>query len=263
MTIPAQSPSPAPAPEPAPEPRPTPVLVSWSSGKDSAWALHSLRSRPDRWHVRGIFTTVNATDDRVAIQATPRAILQMQADRLGLPLYEIPIPNPCPNQTYEAAMAAFLDRIRSLPPDQSASTLAFGDLFLEDIRKYRETALAGTGFTPVFPIWGRPTAQLAERMIAEGLRAIATSVSGLRLPRSFAGRWFDRQFLADLPPDVDPLGENGEFHTCVIDGPMLSTPIPAAPGRIISRPIPPINDDLHGSIPAHQVHYADIEFVGE
>ncbi len=240
-------------------PVPEPVLVSWSSGKDSAWALHVLRSDPQRWDVRGIFTTVNATDDRVAIQATPRAILQLQADRLRLPLYEIPIPNPCPNETYEAAMRDFLDRIRSLPDGLRASTLAFGDLFLEDIRQYREANLAGTGFTAAFPVWGEPTDALARQMIADGLRAIVTSVSGLHLDRSFAGRWFDRQFLADLPQNVDPLGENGEFHTCVTAGPMLQTPIPATPGRIITRPIPAINDAQHGQIPAHQVHYADVE----
>lgn len=243
-----------------PEPAvPEPVLVSWSSGKDSAWALHVLRSDPQRWDIRGVFTTVNATDDRVAIQATPRAVLQMQADRLALPLYEILIPNPCSNETYEAAMDAFLDRIRSLPDHLRASTLAFGDLYLEDIRRYRETNLAGTGFTPVFPVWGEPTAQLADRMIAAGLRAIVTSVSGLHLDRSFAGRWFDRQFLADLPENVDPLGENGEFHTCAIAGPMFPTPIPATPGRIITRTLPAFNDEHHGQIPSHQVHYADVE----
>ena len=240
-------------------PRPRPVLVSWSSGKDSAWALHRLRSQPDRWDVRGIFTTVNATDDRVAIQATPRSVLQLQARRLDLPLYEIPIPNPCPNETYEAAMRDFLDRIRSLPPRRTASTLAFGDLFLQDIRDYREAQLAGTGFTPVFPLWNQPTPELAREMIAQGLRAIITNVSGLHLDRTFAARPFDRAFLADLPPAVDPLGENGEFHTCVTDGPMFSTPINARPGRILTRDIPAINDDLHGNIPQHQVHYADIE----
>ena len=240
-------------------PRPRPVLVSWSSGKDSAWALHRLRSQPDRWDVRGIFTTVNATDDRVAIQATPRPVLQLQARRLDLPLYEIPIPNPCPNETYEAAMRDFLDRIRSLPPRRTASTLAFGDLFLQDIRDYREAQLAGTGFTPVFPLWNQPTPELAREMIAKGLRAIITNVSGLHLDRTFAARPFDHAFLADLPPAVDPLGENGEFHTCVTDGPMFSTPINARPGRILTRDIPAINDDLHGNIPPHQVHYADIE----
>lgn len=242
-------------------PLPRPVLVSWSSGKDSAWALHRLRSQPGRWDVRGIFTTVNATDDRVAIQATPRRVLQLQACRLALPLYEIPIPNPCPNETYEAAMRDFLDRIRALPQHQTASTLAFGDLFLQDIRDYREAQLAGTGFTPVFPLWNRPTAQLAREMIAQGLRAIITNVSGLHLDRTFAARRFDQAFLADLSPQVDPLGENGEFHTCVIDGPMFSAPINARPGKILTKHIPPINDPHHGSIPQHEVHYADIELL--
>lgn len=243
----------------AADPQPRPVLVSWSSGKDSAWALHRLRSQPDRWDVRGIFTTVNATDDRVAIQATPRPVLHLQARRLDLPLYEIPIPNPCPNETYEAAMRGFLDRLRALPPHRAASALAFGDLFLQDIRDYRESQLAGTGFTPVFPLWNQPTPELAREMIAQGLRAIITNVSGLHLDRSFAARHFDRDFLADLPPQVDPLGENGEFHTCVTDGPMFSSPINARPGRILTKHIPAINDPHHGNIPQHEVHYADIK----
>ncbi len=210
-----------------------PALVSWSSGKDAAWALHTLRSQPDVYEVRGIFTTV--TRDRVAIQASPLRLLRLQAERLALPLYEIPIPYPCPNNIYERAVDGFLDRVRRLPQTLSASTLAFGDLFLEDIRAYREAQLEGTGFTPIFPIWGEPTEALAERMITAGLRAIVTAVNTTQLDGVFVGRWFDHEFLADLPSGVDPLGENGEFHTCVVDGPMFSTPIKARPGRRIRR----------------------------
>lgn len=219
-----------------PDPNPLPVLVSWSSGKDAAWALHTLRSQPDAYDVRGIFTTVNPTLGRVAVQATPLSVLRLQARRLKLPVYEIPLPSPCPNGAYEGAMRVFLDRVRGLPADRGATTLAFGDLFLDDIREYRQAQFQGSGFRPIFPIWGEPTAALAERMVAAGLCAIVTVVNTDRLDARFAGRWFDRDFLADLPSGVDPLGENGEFHTCVLDGPMFGTPIRARPGRPVPRP---------------------------
>ena len=239
---------------------PVPVMVSWSSGKDSAWALHTLRKQPDRYEVRGIFTTVTETFDRISIHSTPRWVLKLQSERLGLPLYEIAIPSPCTNAQYEAAMQAFLDRLQALPEDRSASHLAFGDLFLEDIRRYREDKLRGTGFTPLFPVWGNDTPQLAETMIASGVRAIITA-GDARLPSNMVGRWFDRQFLADLPDGVDPLGENGEFHTCVIDGPMFTTGIQAQAGEIVQREIPPTPDDdgVHSqdSSPTF-VTYADI-----
>lgn len=217
--------------------KPTPVLVSWSSGKDSAWALHTLRQQPERYEVRGIFTTVTPTFDRVSIQATPRAVLRLQAERLGLPLYEIPIPYPCSNQQYEAAMHEFLERIRSLDEDRSARHLAFGDLFLADIRQYREQNLRGTGFQPLFPLFGADTATLAQTMIAAGLQAIVTVVNPQQISPQFAGRPFDPQLLDDLPASADPLGENGEYHTCVIDGPMFSRPIAATAGEIVEREI--------------------------
>ena len=236
---------------------PTPILVSWSSGKDSAWALHTLRQQPDRYDVRGIFTTVTPHFDRVSIQATPRAVLRLQAERLGLPLYEIPLPYPCPNEAYEAAMRAFLDEVRALPAELNADAFAFGDLFLEDIREYRESNLRGTGFSAVFPIWGLPTERLAQTMLDSGLRAIVTAVSPTsQLDRSFAGRWFDHSFLADLPDGTDPLGENGEFHTCVVAGPMLSAPIPARPGQIVGRPVSRNHDGSGGTVTAW---YADVE----
>ena len=217
-----------------------PVLVSWSSGKDSAWALHVLRQQPERYDVRGIFTTVTPHFGRVAIQATPIRVLRVQAERLGLPLYEIPIPYPCSNEEYEAAMSRFLEMVRGLPPELTANTFAFGDLFLEDIRAYRESKLAGTGFEAIFPVWGMPTAELAQTMLHAGLKAIVTAVSPLsRLDRSFAGRWFDQSFLDDLPAGTDPLGENGEFHTCVVDGPDAQPADPCSARRDCRPPCQP------------------------
>ena len=240
---------------------PQPVLVSWSSGKDSAWALHVLRQQPERYDVRGIFTTVTPHFDRVAIQATPIRVLRVQAERLGLPLYEIPIPYPCSNEEYEAAMVEFLDMVRGLPPELTANTFAFGDLFLEDIRAYRESKLAGTGFDAIFPVWGMPTAELAQTMLHAGLKAIVTAVSpSSQLDRSFAGRWFDQSFLDDLPAGTDPLGENGEFHTCVVAGPMLSRPIPAQPGETVGRPVSRNHDGTGGTVTAW---YADVVLLEE
>ena len=152
---------------------PVPVMVSWSSGKDSAWALHTLRQQPERYEVRGIFTTVTTTFDRISIHSTPRWVLKLQSERLGLPLYEIAIPSPCTNAQYEAAHAGVSGTgCRHCPGHQTASHLAFGDLFLEDIRRYREDNLSGTGFSPLFPVWGNDTSQLAESMIASGVHAI-------------------------------------------------------------------------------------------
>lgn len=215
---------------------PVPVLVSWSSGKDSAWALHVLRSQPEAWDVRGIFTTVTPTFDRVSVHGTPRWVLREQARRLRLPLHEVPIPYPCPNDAYETAMRQFLADASRLPEHQRTSHLAFGDLFLADVRAYRERLLTGTGFEPVFPLWSLDTAKLAKAMIASGLRAVVNTVNPSQAPAGLAGRWFDHGMLADLPPEVDPLGENGEFHTCVLDGPFFSSAVRAAPGRIVRRP---------------------------
>ena len=238
-----------------------PVLVSWSSGKDSAWALHTLRQQAERYDVRGVFTTVTPHFDRVSIQATPRRVLRLQTERLGLPLYEIPIPYPCPNEAYEAAMLKFLQEVRDLPDDLRGDTFAFGDLFLEDIREYRLSNLRGTGFDAVFPIWGTPTDQLAQTMLDAGLKAIVTAVSPTsKLDRSFAGRWFDQSFLDDLPDGTDPLGENGEFHTCVVDGPMFSSPIAAQSGEVVGRPVSRNHDGSGGTVTAW---YADVELLGD
>jgi len=240
-----------------------PVLVSWSSGKDSAWALHTLRQQPEHYDVRGIFTTVTKTFDRVSIHSTPVWVLKQQAEKLGVPLYEIPIPYPCSNAIYEAAMRLFLAQVQALPEHLTAAHFAFGDLFLEDIREYREEKLRGTGFTPIFPVWGQDTPALAQQMIASGLRAIVTALNPTKVPADFAGRWFDAELLADLPDGVDPLGENGEFHTCVIEGPMFSSPIDARPGRIVQRDIISATKDSNNQIHARNTSptyvYADVE----
>ncbi len=235
-------------------------MVAWSSGKDSAWSLYLLQQQPEKYDLRGIFTTVTAPYDRISIHSTPRWVLNLQAERLGQPLFEIPIPAPCTNDDYESAMRAFLDRVRSLPENETVEHLAFGDLYLENIRGYREEKLSGTGFSPVFPVWGSNTSELAEQMIESGIRAIITAGDS-RIPTELVGSWFDRDFLAALPEGVDPLGENGEFHTCVVDGPMFSSPIPVKPGQIVVKEIPPNDDDdsLHpiATEPIY-VTYADI-----
>ena len=241
---------------------PMPVLVSWSSGKDSAWALHTLRQQPQHYDVRGIFTTITQTFDRVSIHSTPAWVLKQQAEKLGVPLYEIPIPYPCSNAIYEEAMRKFLAEVEALPEHLTASHFAFGDLFLEDIRAYREEKLKGTGFTPIFPVWGEDTPLLAEKMIASGLRAIITALNPTQVPADFAGRWFDADLLTDLPEGVDPLGENGEFHTCVVDGPMFSSPVAAKPGRIVQRDVVSKKDDddkIHTSSNTSPTYvYADV-----
>ena len=188
--------------------------------------------------MRGVFTTVTPHFDRVSVHGTPRWALVQQARSLDLPLYEVEIPYPCSNSEYERAVRTFLDHVRHLPARQRATRLAFGDLFLEDVRDYRRNLLADTGFEAVFPLWGLQTRELAETMIRNGLRAVVNAVDPSLAPERLAGRWFDRRLLDDLPSTVDPLGENGEFHTCVVDGPMFSSPVAALPGRVVRRPLP-------------------------
>jgi len=206
------------------------VLLSWSSGKDSAWTLHTLRQDPSVELV-GLLTTFNEVFDRVAMHAVRRSVVEMQADAAGLPLWAVPIPWPCPNEAYEARMRTALERAR----DEGVTHVAFGDLYLEDVRAYRESRMAGTGITPIFPLWGRPTRALAREMIAGGLRSIVTCVNPAQLDRSFAGRTFDASFLDDLPDDVDPCAEQGEFHTCAVAGPMFRHPLGIAVGDIVER----------------------------
>ncbi|MES2602768.1 MAG: ATP-binding protein [Pseudomonadota bacterium] len=206
------------------------AMISWSSGKDSAFALHQIR-QAGAFDVVGALTTVTETFSRVSIHGVREEILRAQLDAAGLPPLIVPIPYPCPNEIYEQRMMQALAQARA----DGVTHMIFGDLFLEDIRAYREAKLMGTGITPVFPLWQRPTAQLARDMIASGLTAYVATVDLAKLPASFAGRAFDHALLADLPPGVDPCGENGEFHTCVVDGPMFSHPLSVTPGERVER----------------------------
>jgi uncharacterized protein (TIGR00290 family) len=206
------------------------VLLSWSSGKDAAWTLKVLRDDPGV-EVVGLLTTVNTTHERVAMHATRRALLEAQARAADLPLHVIPLPWPCPDEIYEREMRAAVESAR----EGGVTHVAFGDLFLEDVRDYRVRQLQGTGLEPIFPIWHEPTGPLARRIVDAGVEAFVTSVDSQKLPRSFAGRRFDHAFLDDLPRDVDPCGENGEFHTCVLAGPMFRGRIVAGAGEIVER----------------------------
>jgi uncharacterized protein (TIGR00290 family) len=206
------------------------LLLSWSSGKDSAWALHCLRQRGE-FEIAGLLTTFNQAFDRVAMHSTRRALVEAQARSAGVPLHAVPLPWPCSNAQYESAMRQACDAAVASGID----TMAFGDLFLEDVRRYREERLQGTGLTPVFPVWGRDTRQLAEEMIASGLRARLVCVDPRKLPREFAGREFDADFLRDLPAGVDLCGENGEFHSFVYAGPMFCESVPVESGEVVER----------------------------
>ena len=208
----------------------TKCMVSWSSGKDSAWMVHVLRQRSDV-EIGALLTTINEAAERVAMHAVRVDVLQAQADSLQLPLWQIPIPSPCPNEVYERAMA---DAVRRAVAE-GFTHVAFGDLFLEDIRRYREDRLAGTGLTPLFPLFGVDTAALAHKMVASGLRARITCLDPKVLDRKFAGREFNARLLADLPPSTDPCGERGEFHTCAYAGPMFSRDIPIQTGVTVER----------------------------
>jgi uncharacterized protein (TIGR00290 family) len=206
------------------------ALLSWSSGKDSAWTLTALRER-DEVEVVGLLTTVNTAHERVAMHAVRVALLEAQAEAVGLPLWKVPIPSPCSNREYEAAMGEVLREALA----GGIRAMAFGDLFLEDIRRYRESQLAGTGLAPLFPIWGLPTDALAREMVAAGLRARLTCVDPKQMPRTLVGREFDAALLAELPAGVDPCGERGEFHTFAYDGPMFRHPVAIRSGEIVER----------------------------
>jgi len=206
------------------------TLLSWSSGKDSAWALHVLRQDP-QIEVVGLFTTINAKHQRVAMHAVRLQLLKLQAEAAGLPLQLIEIPDPCSNAEYESAMQRFVEEATA----QKIECMAFGDLFLQDIREYRENRLSGTGIAPVFPLWNRPTHELAVEMLDAGVRAIITSVDPRKLPGYFVGREWSKSLLAELPKEIDPCAENGEFHTVVLAGPMFRHPIPARVGSIVER----------------------------
>jgi uncharacterized protein (TIGR00290 family) len=204
--------------------------MSWSSGKDSTFALAAVRQQRDV-EVVGLLVTMNAEADRVSMHAVRHALVQAQADRLGLPLHLVELPSPCPNDRYEDAMRRALMDAREARVDQ----VVFGDLFLADIRAYRERALAGTGVVGRFPLWNRPTDVLAREMLDSGVKAVITCVDPSRVPAALAGRPWDEELLADLPSGVDPCGEHGEFHTFVWDGPGFAAPIPVVTGPVVER----------------------------
>jgi len=204
--------------------------MSWSSGKDSAFALHAIHEQ-GALDVIGLLTTVNADADRVAMHAVRRTLLEVQADRLGLPLHVVSLPSPCPNDVYEERMAEAMAAAAASRVDH----VIFGDLFLADVRAYREQALAGSGITPLFPLWGRPTGALAREVIAAGVRAVLTCVDPAQLDPRYVGRDFDARLLDDFPAGVDPCGERGEFHTFVWDAPGFRTPIDVEVGEVVQR----------------------------
>jgi uncharacterized protein (TIGR00290 family) len=208
------------------------ILLSWSSGKDSAWALHTLREVMGE-DVVGLLTTLNEPADRVAMHAVRRELVEMQAEAVGLPLWPVMLPWPCSNDEYERRMSAALEDARST----GLTHVAFGDLYLQDIRDYRIRLLSGTGIDPMFPLWCSPaeTRRLAEQMLEGGLRAVLTCVDPRQMDDAFAGRLYDEKLLAELPPGVDPCGENGEFHTFCFAGPMFKREVPVRVGETVTR----------------------------
>jgi uncharacterized protein (TIGR00290 family) len=206
------------------------VLLSWSSGKDSAWALHLLSQRKDL-RVVALVTTFNHAADRVAMHAVRRSLVEAQAERMRLPLWSVELQWPCSNADYESLMSAVWQRATG----EGIAAVAFGDLFLQDIRDYRLRQLEGTGLEALFPVWGIATRQLASDMIAAGVKAKITCVDPSKLDRSYAGRDFDMGLVEGLPDGIDPCGENGEFHTFVYDAPVFSGPIEVQTGEIVER----------------------------
>lgn len=207
-----------------------PILLSWSGGKDSALALHALRSSPD-FEPAGLLTTINEDYDRISVHGVRRELLERQAASIGLPLRKVLIPKDCPNEIYEDRLAAALREAKA----QGIGHIAFGDLFLEDIRAYREKQMAALGLTPVFPVWGLDTAHLARDFLGLGFQALLVCVDAEALAPAFVGRSFDESLLRDLPSGVDPCGENGEFHTFVHAGPIFREPVEIRIGRVEGR----------------------------
>ena len=206
------------------------ILLSWSSGKDSAWALHVLRQQQDI-EVVGLFCTFNKKFERGAMHAVRNELICQQAESIGLPLELIPIPDPCSDSEYKIIMADFIEQVKS----QGIDTIAFGDLFLEEIRSYREESLAGTGITALFPLWGIPTDELSKEMVTCGLRAKITCIDPRYLPAEFAGHEYDSTFLEQIPDSVDPCGEKGEFHSFAYDGPMFKNKLNIRVGETVTR----------------------------
>ena len=206
------------------------TLLSWSSGKDSAWALHVLRQQQEI-EVVGLFCTFNEKFERGAMHAVRNELIIQQAERIGLPLQLIPIPYPCSDAEYKTIMGNFIEQAKS----QEIDSIAFGDLFLEGIRSYRETNLAETGIKPLFPLWGIPTNELSKEMVKGGLRTKITCIDPKHLPAEFAGHEYDNAFLEQIPDNVDPCGENGEFHSFVYDGPMFTSKVNVCVGETVTR----------------------------
>jgi len=206
------------------------ALVSWSSGKDAAWALHIMRQRGE-YEIAGLLTTMNAAFDRVAMHGTRREVVEAQAMAMGLPLKTIPLPWPCSNEQYEAAMRSACAQAVA----EGIEAIAFGDLFLEDVRAYREEKLKGTGLEPVFPLWRLPTDALAREMLAAGLRARIVCLDPTKLPREFAGHDLDESVLDAMPEGCDPCAERGEFHTVAYAGPMFRQAIALKNGDVVER----------------------------
>jgi len=225
------------------------ILLSWSGGKDSAWALHLLRSQPE-YEVVGLLTTINQHFGRIAMHGFRETLLDRQAAAASLPLWKVPLPWPCSNTVYEDLMARACERAVA----EGLHGIAFGDLFLEDIRAYRIEKLAPTGLQPIFPCWLIPTDQLATQMIEAGVRAHLVCIDPRKLDKKFAGRLFDAELLAELPASVDPCGERGEFHTFVSAGPMFSRSIEVSPGEVVERDSFVYADLLPASNPTHPAH---------
>lgn len=209
---------------------PKKTWLSWSSGKDSAWALQVLRQSTE-YEVTGLFTTINGAFNRVAMHGVRVELLRLQAQAVGLPLYPIEIPYPCSDEQYDYAMTDFVMHARS----EGVRCMAFGDLFLQDIRRYREERMQGTGIETIFPLWGKPTRPLLDEMLAGGLRSCLTCVDPRVLPAEFAGRELTLELIESMPPTIDPCGENGEFHTFVFDGPMFAQPLDVELGDVVER----------------------------
>jgi uncharacterized protein (TIGR00290 family) len=206
------------------------TVISWSSGKDAAFALHEVR-RAGNHEVVGLLTTVTRAFNRVSMHGVREELLEEQARAAGLPLVKVEIPSPCPNEVYERAMGEAVAHLRQ----DGVEVIVFGDLFLEDVRNYRESRMKDTGIRPEFPLWGRPTDTLARTMIASGLSATLVCLDPKKLPARFAGRSFDLALLDELPPNVDPCGEGGEFHTFATGGPMFDHEIRITPGVVVER----------------------------
>lgn len=206
------------------------IVLSWSGGKDSAFALHELRNSRE-YEVVALLTTITRDYDRISMHGVRRILLERQAEAVGVPLRQVFIPTPCTNEQYAEIMTAAMQRLKA----EGIDTMAFGDLFLQDVRDYREKNLAQVGMKAVFPLWGRNTTQLADTFVKLGFRAIITCIDPRKLPESFVGRQIDRSFLEDLPPGTDPCGENGEFHSFVYDGPIFRQPVRFTIGEKVLR----------------------------